>query len=222
MTALAEAALRVLLVAALAVAGVYAYAALALVARRRLASRPPPRGVVEAALLGLVVPACGCTALPYARRCAPRERAAFVTAAYAGNPLLVLAALVLAGPLAAAAAVALALAAALAHAALRPIAPPPPRVRLDDLLLRREGVAWRDAAPYVREFGAPAMAAGLVLGLVTLAPPLAAGVALAALALVMAPPRAELGVDHGGTFARRASALHAAFAVGLGAAGGFA
>lgn len=213
--------LRIALVAALALAAVYAYAALALVARARLATRPPPRTRLAAALVGALVPACGCTALPFARRCAPRERAAFVTAAYALNPLLVLAALVVAGIGAALAVAALALLAAGAHAALRPLASSPaPRVRLDDLLLKHDAAPWRDALPYAREFAPPAVAAGLVVGLLTFAPPFAAGLGIAALVVALGPPRAELALDHGPAFARRALVAHVVFAVVTGATTG--
>lgn len=201
------------LLAAAAVLGVYAYAGLALVAQRRLAIRAPPESVASALALGVATPACGCTALPLARRAAQRPAAAFLAAAYAANPLLALAALVLAGPLAALAVLALALATASAFAVLAPArVASARRFRLEDLLLKRDGSPFADALAYARGYSPHALALGAAVGLSTAVAPWGPAVAVLALALAFGPPRREIAEDHGPAFARALAAAHATFA----------
>lgn len=205
--------------ALLALAGVYAYAAAALFAHARLSRLPAPASLAHAVALGALMPACGCTALAYARRAPAPLRAPFLVAAYAANPLLLVAAWLVAGWVAAALVLGLALAAALA-ARLVPEGERP-RARLDDLLLRRGASPLRDAAPYTLAFAAPALGIGALVGLASGMPALVAGLAVGALALLFAPPHRDVAQDHGVRFATRvrlamvAFALAAALAVGL-------
>ena len=203
--------------ASLAVAAVYAYAVAALAVHHRLARIRAPRTLAHALALGVLVPACGCTALALARRAPPRLRAPFLVAAYAASPLLVAAAWLLAGPAAALAVLGLAVAAgALAH--LLPAGDAPPRARLDDLLLPRDARPLRDAAPYALTFGGPALAVGALVGGASLASPWWAGLALTLLALLVAAPARDVALDHGRGFALRLRALHVAFSLAAGAA----
>lgn len=197
--------------AAGALVAVYAYAVAALLVHHRLSRLAPPTTLGRALLVGALVPACGCTALPYARRAPPRLRAPFLLAAYAASPLLMAAAWLLAGAWAALTVVAL----ALALAALARLLPEGerPRARLDDFLLRRDARPLRDAAPYLLPFGAPALAVGALVGGASLAHPALAGLAFAALAALLAAPDADVAQDHGRGFARRLRALHLAFAL---------
>lgn len=198
--------------ALLALVAIYAYAAAALFAHAQLARIAPPRSLAGALLAGALIPACGCTAFPHARRAPPRLRAPFLIAAYAANPLLILSAALLRGWLAAATVLVLALAFA-ATARLLPEGERP-RTRLDDLLLRRNGRPLRDAAPYTLAFAAPALGVGALVGLgAALAPDLLAGLTIGALALLFAPRRADVADDHGAPFARRVRALFVAFAL---------
>lgn len=197
--------------AALALVGVYAYAAAALAAHARLARLPPPSSVASALAIGALMPACGCTALAYARRAPPKLRAPFIVAAYAVNPLLVAAAALVAGWSGALAVVALGLLAALA-AALFPEGERP-RARLDDFLLRRGASPLRDAAPYTLAFAAPAIGIGAAFGLASLAPSLVAGLAIGALALLFAAPHRDVAEDHGARFANGVRALAIGFAI---------
>lgn len=199
----------VALAALLALAAVYAYAAAALAFHARLARLAPPRTLLGAVAMGLLTPACGCTALAYARRAPAPLRASYLAAAYAGSPLLVVAAGLLAGPLAAAGVAVLAALVALAAVAIP--AGEKPRTRLDDLLLRRDANPLRDAAPYTLRFGAPALAVGALVGGASLAPPWAAGLAAFALAALLGAPAADVALDHGAPFARRLTAHHLAF-----------
>ena len=199
------------LAAAGALLAVYLYAVAALLVHARLSTFAPPRHLAHALLVGALVPACGCTALAYARRAPPRLRAPFLVAAYAASPLLLAAAWLLAGPLAALALLALALAAA-ALARLLPEGDRP-RARLDDLLLRRDARPLRDAAPYLMTFGAPALLVGAAVGGASLAHPALAGLAVAALAALLGAPAADLSQDHGPAFARRLRATHLAFSL---------
>ncbi|HET6403431.1 MAG TPA: hypothetical protein VFH78_02190 [Candidatus Thermoplasmatota archaeon] len=208
---LLETAPRIAAGAALALVGVYAYAAAALWAHARLATLAPPRSLAHALLVGALMPACGCTALAYARRAPERLRAPFLVAAYAANPLLVLAAALIGGWRAAAAVLALALLAALAARALP--AGERPRTRLDDLLLRRDGSPLRDAAPYVAAYAAPALGLGALVGLAAAAPALVGALAVGALALLFAPPHADVAQDHGGRVARGVRGLVVLFAL---------
>ena len=207
------------LAAAGALLAVYLYAAFALHVHARLPALAPPRGLAHALLVGARVPACGCTALAYARRAAPPLRAPFLVAAYAASPLLLAAAWLLAGPLAALAVLGLALLVALLARVLVP-GGAKPRTRLDDLLLRRDARPLRDALPYVWSFGAPAAAVGALVGGATLAHPALAGLAAGALAALLGAPHAEVAQDHGDAFAWRLRALHAAFALSAGLAVG--
>lgn len=198
--------------ALLALVAIYAYAAAALFAHAHLARLAPPRTLPGALLAGALVPACGCTAFPHARRAPPHLRAPFLIAAYAANPLLILSAALLRGWLAAAAVLVL----ALAFAALARLLPEGerPRTRLDDLLLRRDSSPLRDAAPYTLAFAAPALGIGALVGLgAALAPDVLAGLAIGALALLFAPRRADVADDHGAPFARRMQVIFVAFAL---------
>lgn len=208
----------VALAALLALAAVYAYAAAALAFHARLARLAPPRTLAGAVAMGLATPACGCTALAYARRAPERLRAPYLLAAYAGSPLLVAAAWLLAGPVAGLAVVALAALAALAARALPP--GERPRARLDDLLLRRGASPLRDAAPYALRFGAPALLVGALVGGASLAPAWAAGLAVVALAALLGAPHADVALDHGARLAGRVRALHLAFSALAGLAVG--
>lgn len=208
--------LEVALGAILALAGVYGYAVAALWMHARLAALAPPRHLAHALLVGALVPACGCTAMTHARRAPERLRAPFLVAAYAANPLLVLAAGLLGGWLAALAVLALAL---LAAAAARLLPPGErPRTRLDDLLLRRGGSPLRDAWPYVGAFALPAVALGALVGGAASAPSAMEGIVVAGLALLFAPRHADLAQDHGARFAGLLRATFLAFAVAAGLA----
>lgn len=202
--------------ALLALVGVYAYAAAALWTHARLAALAPPRRLAHALLAGALVPACGCTAMAYARRAPERLRAPFLVAAYAANPLLLAAAALLAGWVAAASVLALALLAAAAAHRLPP--GERPRARLDDLLLRRDGSPLRDAWPYVGAFALPAVAIGGLVGGIASAPGVVEGVAVAALAFLFAPARADVAQDHGARFASRLRVVFVLFAIASGAA----
>lgn len=157
------------------------------------------------------MPACGCTALAYARRTPPRLRAPFLVAAYAINPLLLVAAGLLGGWRAALVVLALGLIAALAARALPEGARP--RARLDDLLLRRGASPLRDAAPYTAAYAAPALALGAIVGLAAIAPAYVGALAIGALALLFGAPHADVAQDHGTRLANGARAIHAAFAL---------
>lgn len=207
--------------AALAVVGVYAYAAAALHAHARLAGTSPPRTLPQAIATGALLPACGCTALPYARRAPHPLRAPFLIAAYAVNPLILLAALLLGGPLAALTTLGLGLAAA-ALAAHLPAGATPPRARLDDLLLRPRANPLRDALPYAVAYALPALGVGAIAGAATLLPTAFEGALVAPLALLLGPPHRDVAADHGPGFARRLRAVHAAFAASAGAAAALA
>lgn len=200
----------------LALVAVYAYAAGALFAHARLARLAPPRSLAHALAIGALMPACGCTALAYARRAPERLRAPFIVAAYAANPLLVVAAGILAGGPGALAVLALALVAAALARALPPGGRP--RARLDDLLLRRAGSPLRDAAPYAVTYAAPSLALGALVGIVTVAPAVIAGGVVAALAVVFAPPHRDVAEDHGARTARGVRIIVIAFALAAGAA----
>lgn len=206
----------VLLGATLALLGVYAYAAAALFAHARLAALAPPRSLAHAIAIGALMPACGCTALAYARRAPAEHRAPFLVAAYAVNPLLLLAAAMLAGGWGAVAVLALGLTAALAARAIP--AGERPRARLDDLLLRRGGHPLRDAAPYTMAFAAPALGIGGLLGLATAMPSLVAGLAVGALALLFGPRHRDVAQDHGARFATSVRIVVVAFACASAAA----
>lgn len=197
--------------ALLALGLVYAYAAAALWTHGRLATLPAPRTLPGALAAGALVPACGCTALPHARRAPPRLRAPFLLAAYAASPLLLAAAWLLAGAWAALAVLLLALLAA-ALAALLP-AGGTPRARLEDFLLKRDAAPLRDAATYLPAFGAPAMLVGALVGGARLAHPALAGLALGGLAALLGAPMRDVAQDHGAPFARRLRALHLAFSL---------
>lgn len=204
--------LRVGAMALLALVAIYLYAAAALFAHAHLARVPPPRSLAHAVLLGVLVPACGCTATPYARRASPGLRAPFLVAAYAASPLLALAAGLLAGPRALLGVLALAVLAALLSARLPP-GDAPPRVRLDDLLLKRASRPLRDAVPYARTYALAGLAAGALVGAASLLPGIGAGLAVTFLALLFEPPQADLALDHGEAFARRLRWTHRAFSV---------
>ena len=201
--------------AGLALVGVYAYAAAALWAHARLARLDPPRSLAHALVVGALMPACGCTALAYARRAPERLRAPFLVASYALNPLLVLAAGLVAGWRGAIIVAGLALLASLAASLLPP--GERPRTRLDDLLLRRDASALRDAAPYAAAYAAPAVGVGALVGASSAAPGLLAGAAIAALAFLLAPPHRDIAEDHGPRLARHLRALFALFALAAGA-----
>lgn len=207
----------VLLGALLALAGVYAYAAAALYAHARLAGLPPPGSLARAVALGALVPACGCTALAYARRAPARLRAPFLVAAYAINPLLVLAAGLVAGWPGALAVAALGVLASFVAAASVPEGERP-RARLDDLLLRRGGSPLRDAGPYAMAFAAPALGIGALIGLVSALPALVGGLAVGGLALLFAAPHRDVAQDHGEAFARGVRFVLAGFALVAGVA----
>lgn len=196
--------------ALLALVGVYAYAAAALFAHARLARLPPPPSLAAAIAIGALMPACGCTALAYARRAPPTLRASFLVAAYAINPLLVVAAALVAGWQGALAIVALGVAAALVAAWLP--TGERPRARLDDLLLRRGGSPWRDAAPYAMAFAAPALGAGALVGIAEHLGWLFGAIAVGALALAFAAPRRDVAQDHGAPFATRLRVVFVSFA----------
>lgn len=200
----------------LALAGVYLYAAAALWTHARLAALAPPRHLAHALVVGALVPACGCTAMAYARRAPERLRAPFLVAAYAANPLLLLAAWLVAGGWAALAVLALALLAGVG-ARLVP-AGERPRTRLDDLLLRRGGNPLRDAWPYVGAFAVPAIAIGGLAGGLASAPSFVEGFAIGALAALFAPRRADVAEDHGAPFASRLRVVFLLFALAAGAA----
>lgn len=202
----------VLLGAFVALVGVYLYAAAALAVHHRLARIAPPRTLAHALLLGAVVPACGCTALALARRAPERLRAPFLVAAYAASPLLVAAAWLLAGPLAALAVLALALVAG-ALSFLLPAGDAPPRARLADLLLPRDARPLRDAAPYLLSFGAPAMLVGALVGGASLARPAWAALAMLMLSFLVAAPVRDVAEDHGRAFAWRVRGAHATFSL---------
>ena len=206
------------LAAAGALLAVYLYAVAALLVHARLSTFAPPRSLAHALLVGALVPACGCTALAYARRAPPRLRAPFLLAAYAASPLLLAAAWLLAGPLAALAVLLL----ALALAALARLLPEGerPHARLDDLLLRRDARPLRDAAPYLWSFGAPALLVGAAVGGASLTHPAVAGLAFALLAALLGAPARDVAQDHGAPFARRLRALHLAFSLAAGVAVG--
>ncbi|HUR68458.1 MAG TPA: hypothetical protein VM370_04370 [Candidatus Thermoplasmatota archaeon] len=208
----------------------YAYAAAALFAHARLSKLAPPRSLAAAIGIGALMPACGCTALAYARRAPPKLRAPFLVAAYAVNPLLLVAAALLRGWQGALAVLALGLAAALV-ARLVPEGERP-RARLDDLLLRRGASPLRDAAPYTMAFAAPALGIGAAVGMggawiraadkawpaghagvAQVAPALVGALAVGALALLFAAPYRDVAQDHGGRVARGVWGLQAAFAV---------
>lgn len=204
---------RIGLYAALALLAVYAYAVAALWTHARLATLAAPRSLTRALLAGALVPACGCTALPYARRAPPRLRAPFLVAAYGVNPLLVLAAALVAGWRGALVVLALGLAAAAAGRLLP--AGERPRARLDDLLLRKDAAPLRDATPYMLAFAAPAVGIGAAFALAPLAPSVLAALAVGGLAVLFRPPHADVAQDHGPRLAGGIRALHVGFAVTL-------
>lgn len=196
-----------------ALIAVYAYAAAALWTHARLSTLAPPRSLAHTLAIGALMPACGCTALAYARRAPERLRAPFLVAAYGVNPLLVIAGALLRGWPGAALVLALALAAALAARLLPP--GERPRTRLDDLLLRRDARPLRDALPYTAAFALPALVLGALLGGLTLAPEILGALTIGALALLFAPRPRDVAEDHGSRFARGVFAIHAGFGLAL-------
>lgn len=181
---------------------VYAYAVSALFTRGKLATLTPPKTVAAAVARGAMMPACGCTALAHARRIPPSQRAPFIVAAYALNPLLILAALLLAGWKPAVVILALGLVLAM----VTRVTGEPTRTRLDDLLLRREAAPWKDATSYVKTYGLAGVALGAVATL------LPAWLAVGALALLFMPPTRDVEADHGARFARAVRFALVAFA----------